>query len=356
MKKKKIIIVLALLIVILVVLISLYFYGLTPVSNNTNNISFIVDNGSSKIDIIDNLKEAGLIKSKISGYIYVVFHRNLNLQAGEYELNEAMSLKEILNQINEGKIKEEKNTFTITFVEGKRIPYYASIIADHTNTTEEEVLEILSDKEYLNELINQYWFLTDDILNNQIYYPLEGYLFASTYEFYNGSSVKDIVKKMLDGMDQALTPYKEEIASSNYSIHEIITLASIVEVEGSNSDDRAGVAGVFYNRLNAGWSLGSDATTYYGAKIDFSDRDLYQNEIDEVNGYNTRVASMAGKLPVGPICSPSKESLESTIKPIEHDNYYFVADINQKTYFTKTYEEHVAKVRELQNAGLWFTY
>lgn len=355
-KNKKIFIVIILLIVIIAFLIGLYFYGLTSVSNNNDSVLFTVNKGESKLDIIDELKDANLIRSKVSSYIYVFLHRNLNLQAGEYEVKRSMGTKEILDLFHTGKIKEANHTFRLTFVEGKRFPYYASIIAKNTNSTSEEIIEQCSDKTYLKELINKYWFLTDDILKEDIYYPLEGYLFASTYEFYDGSSVKDIISKMLDGMNAVLTPYKDAIQNSKYSIHEILTMASIVEVEGSTSSDRAGVAGVFYNRLKAGWSLGSDATTYYAAKVDFSERDLKKSEINDVNAYNTRVPSMAGKLPIGPICSPSKESIEATLQPEEHQYYYFVADKNGKTYFMKTNSEHVSKVEELKNAGLWYEY
>ncbi len=356
MKKKKLIIILSAILVVIILLIALYFLGLTAVSKDNKTILFTVNTGESKTDIIDSLDEKGLIKSKISAYIYVFLHRNMNLQAGEYELSESMSLKEILNKFHTGNIKQEENTFSMTFVEGKRFPYYASLIADKLGIDEDEVINTLSDKEYLQELTREYWFITEDILNEEIYYPLEGYLFASTYEFYNGSNIKEMVAKMLDGMDMVLSNYKDEIEKSEYSIHELLTLASIVEVEGSSSDDRAGVAGVFYNRLKANMSLGSDATTYYAAKIDFSDRDLYLSEINDINAYNTRPAAMAGKLPVGPICSPSEESIKAVINPEEHDYYYFVADKNKDTYFMKTYAEHAKKVAELQASGLWYEY
>ena len=154
-------------------------------------------------------------------------------------------------------------------------------------------------------------------------------------------------------MEEVLDDYKEEIEASKYSIHELLTLASIVEVEGSTSDDRAGVAGVFYNRLNSGWSLGSDATTYYAAKIDFSERDLYMSEINDINAYNTRPAAMAGKLPVGPICSPSQESIEAVLHKEDHDYYYFVADKNGKIYYNKTSSGHLQTIKEIKEAGNW---
>lgn len=353
--KKKLLIIIGVILVVIACLIALYFYGLSPASKNTEVVEFSIASGESKKDIVDALDEAGLIKSKISAYVYVGLHRSLNLQAGIYELSPSMSLKEIMEMLDSGDVSENEQTYTLTFVEGRRLVDYASMIAEATNTTIEDVLAVMSDEAYLNELIGKYSFLSTDILNSEIYYPLEGYLFADTYEFYKDSSIKDIIETMLNGMANVLNDYQEEIANNGYSIHEILTLASVVEQEGINSADRAGVAGVFYNRLNANMSLGSDATTYYGVRKDFSD-DLYISEINDNNPYNTRLASMAGRLPIGPICSPSRESILAVLNPEEHDYYYFVADKNGDTYFMKTYAEHEAKVSELQASGLWYEY
>ena len=81
-----------------------------------------------------------------------------------------------------------------------------------------------------------------------------------------------------------------------------------------------------------------------------------QTEIEEVNAYNTRPSAMAGKLPIGPICNPSIKSIKAVFNPADTDYFYFVADKNGKTYFTKTYSEHTAKVQELKNKGLWSEY
>ena len=354
--KKVIIAIVILLVITASVTIGIYFYGLTPVSNSSKTTEFVLKNGTGKLDIVNELKEAGLIKSKFSGYIYVILNKNLNLQAGKYELSPNMGIKNILKKINDGEIKEVKNTYNLTFIEGKRITDHAKKIAEATNTSYDEVMATLNDPEYLKTLIAKYWFLTDAILGEGIYYPLEGYLFASTYELYNGSTTKDIINKMLDGTDQILTKYKDEITNSKYSVHEILTMASIVELEGAGSDDRAGVAGVFYNRLKIGESLGSDVTTYYAAKKDFS-KDLTQSELNNCsNGYNTRNGCNAGKLPIGPICSASIDSIVATLNPSDHDYLFFVADKNKKTYFTKTNAEHNRKVAELKAAGLWYEY
>jgi len=133
-----------------------------------------------------------------------------------------------------------------------------------------------------------------------------------------------------------------------------MTLSSIVELEGARSDDRYGVAGVFYNRLKSGWTLGSDVTTYYAVNKDFN-VDLTWKDLSSCNGYNTRGTCVKG-LPVGPIASPSLESIEAVLKPTSHDFYYFVADKYGKTYFNKTDSGHNKTIRELQSKGLWYTY
>ena len=265
-----------------------------------------------------------------------------------------MSFEEIMEKFNKGEVQD--NSISVTFVEGKRITDYVKVINKNFGYSEEEILKVLSDKEYLNELIEKYWFLTEDILNDKLYYALEGYLYPDTYAFKQDASIKDIVGKMLDGMSNKLANCKELIDKNKYSVHEILTMASIVELEGANSNDRYGVAGVFYNRLNSGMSLGSDVTTYYGARVNMADRDLWQAEIEAVNGYNTRPASMAGKLPIGPICSPSIDSIKASLEPEEHDYLYFVADKTGKTYFNHTYQEHINTINRLKKEGLWYEY
>lgn len=357
--KKKILIILGAIFsfFVLVVLgcIIFYFNSLGCVdSSNQETIEFTVTEGESSKEIINSLSDEGLIKNKYVGYVYIKINGVSNLQAGVYELNKSMDLKEIINNIESGNVVD--NSVEVLFVEGKRLVTYVGQIADTFGYSEEEILEKISDKEYLKELIDDYWFLTDEILNDNLYYALEGYLYPSKYYFAADASIDDIIRKMLDATLVQLNQYKDEINNSEYSVHEIMTMASIVELEGANSDDRRGVAGVFYNRLKAGWSLGSDVTTYYGAQVEMSERDLYQSELDEVNGYNTRSSSMAGKLPIGPICSPSIESISASLDPEEHDYFYFVADKNKKTYFSKTNEEHQKTIASLKEAGLWYVY
>ncbi len=327
-----------------------------PVSKQIEEKEVQIPLGSGSSQIAKILKENNLIKSELVFKIYVKINKITNFQAGTYYLKESMDLKEITEMLQTG-IMHDPNQITITYLEGKPMWYLVSTIADKTNNTEEDVYAVLANEEYIDSLIQKYWFLTDEIKNEDIYYPLEGYLFPDTYSIANkDTTVEEIFEKMLDKMDEVLEEYKEEIEASDYTIHEILTLASIVETEGLNNTDRKNVASVFYNRLNLGMSLGSDVTTYYAIKVDMGDRDLYQNEIDAYNPYNTRGPNMEGKLPVGPIASVGKESIEAAIEPNDTDYLFFVADKNGKLYFTTTNEEHVQVINELQNSGQWYEY
>lgn len=332
-----------------------YKIGIGRVSKDETLKEIEITSGNTYMSVSKILKENNLIKSEFFFKVYVKLHKPTSLQAGKYELSESMNVKEIIGVLSNGSTYNP-NVVSLTFKEGINMRNVAKVIADNTENTEEDVFVTLSDTNYLDELIKKYWFLSDEIKNKNIYYSLEGYLFPNTYSVNKTDSVKKIFEMMLDNMSLKLSPYKEQIQSSTHSIHEILTLASIIELEAGSSNDRSGVAGVFYNRLKSGWSLGSDVTTYYGAKVELHERDLYQREIDEYNAYNTRSSQMAGRLPVGPICLPSLDSISAAVNPTISDYYYFVADKNKKTYFSKTYEEHAQTVASLKSQGLWYEY
>lgn len=351
------------LIISLLAIISLIFFAvisksyLAPVDkNNDSYIEFTVKSGWGKNTIADELEKAGLIKNALFFKFYIKFNAHKELYAGTYNISKSMDVNEIIALLNSNKSLENESV-TITFIEGKRITDYASLIAKTFNYPENEVLEKAKDPEFIKKLIKTYSFITDSVLNEKIYYPIEGYLFPDTYSFKKTATIEEIFDKMIKTMSDKLKVYEDEINVANLNMHELLTLASIVELEGANSNDRAGVAGVFYNRINAGWSLGSDVTTYYAVKKDFT-KDLSLNDLKSCNGYNTRAESTCPiiGLPVGPIASPSLASITAVIEPEVHDYYYFVADKNKKTYFNKTYTEHDKTIKTLKTEGLWYEY
>lgn len=356
--KKKLILILSIIVIVIIGSILLFYnIGLSAVSSENTEIEFVIEEGSTYYSVINKLKNEGLIKNELCFKIYIKLNNKNRLEAGTYKLKKNMGIKDIVNILDEGN-NYNPNVINIRFNEGKNMRWIANTLVNNGIIPDESIVyDLLKDETYLNKLINEYWFIDESILNKDLYYSLEGYLFPNTYQYMNKEvSVEEIFKSMLDEMDKKLTPYREDIEKSKYSVHELLTLASIVELEGKANSDRAGIAGVFYNRLNSGWALGSDVTTYYAAKVDMSERDLYIEEINDRNNYNTRSDYLAGKLPIGPICNPSIDSIKAVLYPTSNEYYYFVADKNGKTYFTYTYPQHIAKRDELIKAGLWYTY
>ena len=337
--------------IIIITLCVFYRLEIRPMNKVGEDIEFVVEDGETWYSIGESLYEKNLIRSYKFYKIYIKLFRPGNVEAANYMLSTKMSLPEIIEALEKGE-SVNPNLVDVTFREGINMRKIASIIATNTNNTEEDVFNLLNNEEYIDSLINKYWFLTNDIKDEEIYYPLEGYLFPSTYQIDKTKDVATIFEAMLDQMDKVLSEYKEKITNSDLSIHEMITLASIVELEAGNASDRSDVAGVFFNRVKNYWTLGSDVTTYYALKIDDFSYSLSTKELNTCNKYNTRSTCFNG-LPVGPISNPGLESIKATINPADTNAYYFVADCDGKTYLTKTLNEHDKIISKLKSENNW---
>lgn len=338
---------------------SWYKSNLNPVSSESvsedDYINVVIEEGMGISQIADLLQEKNVIKNANVMKIYVKINGINGLKAGKYNLNNSENMQTIVEHIVNGDIASDE--ITITFIEGKNMRWIAKTIADKTDNTEDDVYNLLKDEEYIDSLVEDYWFISDEIKDSRIYYPLEGYLLPDTYTFENREvSVKTIFNVMLNYMEKYLDEYKDQIQKNSLTVHQILTLASIAELEGKSDDDRAQIVGVFYNRFQNGMSLGSDVTTYYAVKKEMSEGNLTQKEINLDNVYNTRGPNMIGKIPIGPIDNPSKSAIQATLNYKKTDAYYFVADKNGKVYFTKTNEGHNNKIKELKKSGLWYEY
>lgn len=337
--------------IIIITLCVFYRMEIKPMSKSGENIGLTVEQGETWYTLGATLYEKNLIRSYKFYKIYIKLFRPGNVEAGNYLLNSNMSLPEIVEALEHGE-STNPNLVNITFNEGINMRRVASIIETNTNNKADDVFKLLEDENYIDSLIKKYWFLTDDIKDENIYYPLEGYLFPSTYQIDKTKDVATIFETMLDEMDKVLSKYKKDIEKSDLSIHEIITLASIVELEAGNASDRSDVAGVFFNRVKNYWTLGSDVTTYYALKIDDFSYSLSTKELATCNKYNTRSTCFNG-LPVGPISNPGLESLKATINPTDTNAYYFVADCDGKTYLSKTLNEHDSIISKLKREDNW---
>lgn len=337
--------------IILLLLVIISIYLISPVNRrNKEPIDVEIASGTSTSQIGELLKDNKLIKSRLLFRIYITTKGKHSLKAGTYRFNQSMSLEDIVEELSNGS-SYNPNLVVLTFKEGERLTDYAEVIAVGTNHTYEEVIAKLNDKTYLNELINKYWFLTNDILNEEIYYPLEGYLSPNTYHFKDKDvEIEDIMTKILDQEEKELEKYKTSLTTEN--VHKILTMASVVELEGTNSENKKMITGIFYNRINSGFNMGSDVTTYYALQRPMT-TDLTSQQFATVNPYNTRSTTMIGKLPVGPISNPSDESIDATINYTDNDYLFFVADKKGRIYYSRTNAEHEKTIKKIKDEGNW---
>lgn len=321
-----------------------------PVNSfDKKDVEVQINSGATGDKVGDILKEKGLIRSKNAFKLYLKINKVNNIKAATYVFNKSMSLDTIVKELQKGS-DYNPNLIVLTFKEGKRITDYAKLIESKTNNSYDDVINTVNDKEYLKELISKYWFLTDSILDSNIYYPLEGYLAPETYHFDNKDvTVKEIVETMLKQEEKVLEKYKDKMSNNP---HYYMTMASIVELEGTNTENRKMIVGIFENRLNSRMNLGSDVTTYYGLQVAMTS-DLTSEQFASDNMYNTRNPKMIGKMPIGPICSPGVYSIDATINKTDNDYLYFVADKNGKVYYSKTLAEHNQKIAEIKKNGDW---
>lgn len=349
---KRVVIIFLILLVLIIIALSAFFIAcLTPVNSKTDETTeFVLEKGWGVSKIAEELEKNDLVKNAFVLKIYIKMSDYKVFQAGTYRLSKSMNVNEIITSLTTGTNIVE-NTVKITFVEGKRFPYYVKKISENFKYTEDEINNRVNSEEFLNKLIKNYWFIDESILNKELYYPLEGYLFPDTYEFKKDATIDDIILKMIDALGTKLNNYKDEIALTNKSVFSLLTLASMVELEAVTPEDRASVAGVFNNRLKVGMTLGSDVTTYYAVRKEMTSS-LTRGDLNSCNAYNTRGTCVSG-LPVGPICSPSLSSIVASITPNENDYYYFVADKNNKVYLSKTSTEQDRVINNLKSQGLW---
>lgn len=350
MKKGKFIILFIGLLVFLSVVFTIqYKNGIMAVDPNSKNIiDVLIPKGSTAKTVMKVLKSKDLIKSEFYYKVYLKLNSVGNIKAGTYKLSKNMDLKDIFKTLEKGSTYSPDEV-KITFVEGLTINKYASIIEKYTNNKKEDVFNLINDEIYQNELISKYWFITDDIKNPRIYYPLEGYLFPDTYFFKNKNvTVKEIFDKMLKQTEAKLKPYKSKILKEKMNVHELLTLASMVELEGSTKENKKLVASVFYNRIRLKMRFDSDVTTLYGQRVDLKDHSKFNR--NHKSDYNTYTIT---GYPVGPICSPSMIAIETVINPTKSDYIFFVSDKNRKMYFTKTEKQHLQIIKELKEKGLW---
>lgn len=341
-KIRTIVIAIAAAVILLLAGLAVYGSGLGPVDKSDDEpITVTIPQGSGAMNIIDILDETGLVKNKTMAKIHMKLGGYDSLQANTYIFSKDMGLKEILKAIDTGDFNYlSKNQFTL--VEGSTVPQYAAAIAEKFSYSAEDILAVWNDREYLSTLIDDYWFLADEILQEGIMYPLEGYLYPETYIITDeDATIQEITQVILAMTDEKLSQRKEAIEDSGRTVHQFLTLTSVVENESLFQEDRPVIAGVFINRLEQGMPLQSDITVLYALqekRVDVTYEDL---EVD--SRYNTYKYS---GLPIGPVCSPSAPAMDDVLDYEKSDYLFFFAKEDGTVIFSKTLEEHEKAAKE----------
>lgn len=307
--------------------------GNQPFNSDPESLNKVIEirPGMSTQRIALLLEEEGLIAdSTLFRIIAKTVGVEKKLQAGFYLLNAHMRPLEIIDHLHYGEVYTEK----VIIPEGFEIKQIAARLAEKNLADPERFIELASQAELV---------FGDDLPLELPLSSLEGYLYPSTYHFSPGQSEEELIGQMVNSFIQAsnetILPLLE---NSEFSLHEVVTLASIVEKEIMVDEERPVVASVYLNRLAIGMPLQADPTVRY-VTIEDRPQVLYRDlEIDSpYNTYRNR------GLPPGPIASPGLASMLAVLRPAETDYLFFVSKRDGTHQFTKNYDEHLQARREL---------
>lgn len=292
---------------------------------------FYVSENTKLADLAKDLDKQGIINygTVFKAYLAVKGDSADDVLAGEYQLNPSMDYGQIIDKLTNS---SSSDTLQITIPEGYSVAQVRQLLLDNHVCTADA----------LDKVLNQYPFKHDFLQDEKPVEEgwLEGYLFPDTYEIYKGNgSVVDTVNKMLNNF---ASRYGSEITDGanelGRSMHDIVTVASLVEREAQRDDERARIAGVIYNRLNNSSEfpyLQVDASVLYG--LGRTSGKLTDEDLKSDSPYNLYTAE---GLPPGPICNPGYASLYAASHPESHDYYYYVAMPDGSHLFASSYEEH----------------
>ena len=353
-KMRKIFLIITGILFAIVLGVAIYAYifvtsALEPVDETSEEIVKIeVPLGSGVTTIANILQENGLVQNAKVFKYYAKFKNESQFQAGEYELTKSMTLDELIESLKTGTVYREP-VFTVTYNEGWTLEQIAARVAEKTPHTAEEFLAKVNDPAYIQELAAKFPTLInpDEMLAENVKYPLEGYLYPATYPYFEENPpLTLIIEQMIEETNKYVVQYQEAIKANKWinTPHKFLTFSSLLEKEATGTTDRATIASVFFNRLAEPMPLQTDPTVLY-ALGEHKDRVLYK-DLEVQDPYNTY--QNAG-LPPGPIATAGATSFEAALSPSKTSYLYFLADQDGKNHFAETYEEHQANVAKYIN-------
>lgn len=337
-------IVLALIVVCAAILAGGYFYikhALGPVHPDSHKKVVVqIDRGASVSDIAHKLDDKGVVHNAMVFQLYAKYQHAGGFQAGEYEFSPSMNIDSIMDRMQQGEVAA---ALTLQFPEGLWMTDIAAIIAKDTDHKKKEILKKMKNRKNIKKTyMVDYPFLGKKIFNKKVRYPLEGYLFPATYTFTKKNpTLETIFKKMLDKTSTVLDSYQAQMKKNKRSPHEVMTLASLIEQEGSKREDKQKISSVFYNRMHKDMPLQTDPTIDYARNK--HDARITSKDLKMDSPYNTYKHK---GLPPGPIANPGEGSIAAAVKPDKTNDLYFYARPNGKIYFSKTYQQHRKVVKK----------
>ncbi|WP_449449199.1 endolytic transglycosylase MltG [Streptococcus suis] len=341
--------------------------SLEPVNTKaTEAIQVEIPEGSSTLEIGKILVDNKLIKNATIFNYYSKIKSYNNFQSGFYNLKQNMSVDDIAKALQESgtPTAQKEAAGKILIVEGYTLTQIAQAITDNTKTedkndktpfTTEQFMATVTNQDFINRMVATYpkLFASLPAADSGVIYQLEGYLFPAVYEYSDETTIEELVEQMIAAMDNRLQPYYETLTAKNLTVNEVLTLASLVEKEGSTDEDRRNIASVFFNRLNAAMPLQSNIAILYaqgklGQETTLAEDAAIDTSIE--SPYN--IYWTPGLMP-GPVDSPSLSAIEAVINANTTDYLYFVADVTTgNVYFTNNIDEHNQNVAKYVNAHL----
>jgi len=327
--KKNIIISIILILFVGIITGFTFFYFLSPTNkNNNDSVYFEVKKGDTAYSIGKRLKSDGLIRnSKLFTGLAKYLKYDKKLQAGFYEINHSMNTINILRYINKGR----QVLIAFTIPEGKNIYDIANYLDSISLADKNEFLELAHSKEILSKY-------------NIPALSVEGYLYPSTYYIIKGNNAQTIIETMINTLFEIYPKEQLEKRARELGVtmHELLSMASLVEKEMGPNDEPTLISSVYYNRLAIDMRLQADPTTVYAMVLEKGDSiekpNLRRDDLLMSHPYNTyRVWG----LPPGPIASSGKKAIDAAMFPAKTDYYFFVADGTGKHAFSKDYAQHL---------------
>ena len=320
----------------------------TPAGSDETPITFTVQTGQSVAEISGNLRARRLISDTELFRRYVQYRQlDAGIQAGTYTLRQTMTISEIARALQSAQAPEQQ----VTIPEGRRLEQVAALVSQQTNLSAEEFLLMAQTDWRDTPLMVRYEFLAQIPLTQ----TLEGFLFPDTYRLTMNATAYDLIERMLANFAQQVTPeMRQSFEQQGVSLYEGLIIASIVEREAVVASERPLMAGVYYNRLHAGWTLSADPTVQYALGYNAETQSWWKQgltfaDLEFDSPYNTY--RYAG-LPPGPIASPGFEAIHAAAQPTTTDFFFFMVDCTKEDgshIFALTGEEHMENFRRCQN-------